>query len=195
MKTEDFFSTILKISSPSAIRRLVRASEKKPVRRGELIIREGEIQKNLLFLMQGILRGYFIDVYGNDITDCFNFKPGHAVMSAFEIGGSSMLFIEALTSGEVLRIPVELVKELLEEGTEFVWIYNYMLRGALQDIWELKTMLQKCSAQERYQWFLKNYPGLIDQVTNKYIASFLRMSPVTLSRLKTGLEKEQHDGK
>lgn len=145
--------------------------------------------------MQGILRGYFIDVYGNDITDCFNFKPGHPVMSAFEIGGSSMLFIEALTSGEVLRIPVELVKELLEEETEFIWIYNYMLRGALQDIWELKTMLHKCSAQERYQWFLKNYPGLIDQVTNKYIASFLRMSPVTLSRLKTGLEKEQHDGK
>ena len=70
-----------------------------------------------------------------------------------------------------------------------------MLRGALQDIWELKTMLHKCSAQERYQWFLKNYPGLIDQVTNKYIASFLRMSPVTLSRLKTGLEKERHDGK
>ncbi len=195
MKTEDFFSAILKISSPSAIRRLVRASEKKPVRRGELIIREGEIQKNLLFLMQGILRGYFIDVYGNDITDCFNFKPGHAVMSAFEIGGSSMLFIEVMTSGEVLRIPVELVKELLEEETEFIWIYNYMLRGALQDIWELKTMLHKCSAQERYQWFLKNYPGLIDQVTNKYIASFLRMSPVTLSRLKTGLEKEQHDGK
>ena len=86
MKTEDFFSTILKISSPSAIQRLVRASEKKQVRRGELIIREGEVQKNLLFLMQGILRGYFIDVCGNDITDCFNFKPGHPVMSAFEIG-------------------------------------------------------------------------------------------------------------
>lgn len=66
-----------------------------------------------------------------------------------------MLFIEALTSGEVLRISVELVKELLEEETEFIWIYNYMLRGALQDIWELKTMLHKCSAQERYQWFLK----------------------------------------
>ena len=33
-----------------------------------------------------------------------------------------MLFIEALTSGEVLRISVELVKELLEEETEFIWI-------------------------------------------------------------------------
>ena len=59
MKTEDFFSAILKISSPSAIRRLVRASEKKPVRRGELIIREGEMQKNLLFFNAGNSEGIF----------------------------------------------------------------------------------------------------------------------------------------
>ena len=46
-------------------------------------------------------------------------------------------------------------------------------------------MLYKYTAKERYEWFLEKYPGLIDQITNKYIASFLRMSPVTLSRLKT----------
>ncbi|MEQ2617002.1 hypothetical protein AAAT94_07475 [Intestinimonas aquisgranensis] len=40
---------------------------------------------------------------------------------------------------------------------------------------------------ERYQWFLEAYPGLIDQVTHRYVASFLEMSPVTLSRLRSAL--------
>ena len=66
-----------------------------------------------------------------------------------------------------------------------MYTYNHLLTDALKRHWEIKTMLYKCTAKERYEWFLENYPGLIDQVTNKYIASFLRMSPVTLSRLKT----------
>ena len=41
----------------------------------------------------------------------------------------------------------------------------------------------------RYQWFLKKYPGLIDEVSNKHIASFLGMTPVTLSRLRQKLKE------
>lgn len=48
---------------------------------------------------------------------------------------------------------------------------------------ELARALGK-SASERYRWFLSNYPGLIDRVPHRHIASFLNMTPVTLSRLR-----------
>ena len=38
-------------------------------------------------------------------------------------------------------------------------------------------MMYQCTAQERYEWFLKKYPGIIDQISHKYIASFLGMNP------------------
>ena len=47
---------------------------------------------------------------------------------------------------------------------------------------------------ERYQWFLKHYPGLIQTVSNKHIASFLGMTPVTLSRLRRKLRDEKLAG-
>ena len=55
--------------------------------------------------------------------------------------------------------------------------------------WEIKTITTQHTAIERYQWFLKAYPGLIDHVSNKHIASFLGMTPVTLSRLRRAIRE------
>lgn len=47
----------------------------------------------------------------------------------------------------------------------------------------MKIVLYQRTTKERYAWFQKKYPALIDRISNKYIASFLRMNPVTFSRL------------
>lgn len=57
----------------------------------------------------------------------------------------------------------------------------------------MKVVLYQQSAAERYQWFLNAYPGLIDQVKHKHIASFLGMSPVTLSRLRSVNRTEEQE--
>lgn len=58
----------------------------------------------------------------------------------------------------------------------------------------MKQVLAQCTALQRYQWFLEEYPGIIDQVNNKYIASFLGMTPVSLSRLRRELRGRQDSG-
>lgn len=45
-------------------------------------------------------------------------------------------------------------------------------------------MLCHTTAMERYRWFLDEYPGLIDRAPHRHIASFLNVTPVTLSRLR-----------
>ena len=47
--------------------------------------------------------------------------------------------------------------------------------------------LSQGDATERFKWFCKEYPGMIDMVNNRYIASFLGITPVTLSRLRHGV--------
>ena len=78
---------------------------------------------------------------------------------------------------------------LLENDVRTVHIYNSLLRNSLLEHWQIKTVLHKRTSMERYQWFLQAYPGLIDQVTHRYIASFLEMSPVTLSCLRAALKQ------
>lgn len=81
--------------------------------------------------------------------------------------------------------------ELREQYSEIVELYNRFLISALNEHWKLKQVLVQYSAIQRYQWFMKEYPGLIDRVSNKHIASFLGMTPVTLSRLRRVIKGEQ----
>lgn len=185
MTSEDFLKNTLGISDQTLLCKLAAAAKEKHLNRGDFVIREGEEQKEISFLINGILRGFFIDLEGNDVTDCFGFQPGEPAMTTFEIGTCSSISIVALTECRLLTFPVNIAIKFIKGEPALMYTYNHLLTDALKRHWEIKTMLYKCTAKERYEWFLENYPGLIDQVTNKYIASFLRMSPVTLSRLKT----------
>ena len=66
---------------------------------------------------------------------------------------------------------------------------NLVLRSAKRH-WEIKTVLYQYTATQKYQWFLQAYPELICHVSGRHIASFLGMTPVTLSRLKRTLHEQ-----
>ena len=53
----------------------------------------------------------------------------------------------------------------------------------------LKIVAYQYTAAQRYQWFLQEYPGLIDRIQHKYIASLLNMTPVTLSKVRRELKE------
>ncbi len=111
-------------------------------------------------------------------------------MGCNELGSPSCISMEAVTDGEILLFPIQTVKELLETQPLFMRRYNLFLMEALKRHWEEKMLLLRCTAMQRYRWFLQHYPGLIDSVSNKHIASFLGMTPVTLSRIRRQLREE-----
>ena len=168
-------------------------TERRYLKKGEVVIRAGEIKDMICFLENGILRGYFLDVNGKEVTDCFGFRCGTPAMAfcQLELGVPSPLTIEMLEAGSFFCAPISAVLELREQYSEIVELYNRFLISALNEHWKLKQVLVQYSAIQRYQWFMKEYPGLIDRVSNKHIASFLGMTPVTLSRLRRVIKGEQ----
>lgn len=169
------------------------ATESRYLKKGECIIRAGEIQNDIYFMETGILRGYFLDVNGKEVTDCFGFRSGAPAMAfcQMELDVPSPLTIEMLEDGKFFCIPIATVADLQSRYPEVLMLYNKLLIEALNEHWKLKQVLIQYSAIQRYEWFLKEYPGLIDRVSNKYIASFLGMTPVTLSRLRRAIREEQ----
>ena len=85
-------------------------------------------------------------------------------------------------------IPINKLLVLQKEYPEITGFYNLILMDEYEKQWQIKNMLYLESAEERYDWFLKHYPGTIDKISHTIIASFLRMSPVTISRVRKKME-------
>ena len=108
-------------------------------------------------------------------------------MACHDLDSPSSINLVAEKESTCIKVPIATIKRLLDRYTELVYVYNELLVKDLEKHLKIKQVLYKYDAMGRYQWFLEEYPGLIDIVSHKDIASFLGMTPVTLSRLRRNL--------
>ena len=104
--------------------------------------------------------------------------------------GIGQLAFEALEESVLYSVDIDTVMELLRKSHEVLMLENRLLRESLQLHWEREMLLAQCSAAERYQAFLKKFPGLIDRINHKMVASFLGITPVQLSRVRHSLKND-----
>lgn len=112
MRADEFYTNVFQLSDEGLIRRLAGKTRQKNVKKGEVIAQEGEVQSSVYFLVSGVLRGFFLDAKGRDITDCFAFQCGDPAVSCIKFGEPSFVSIEALTDCELFAIPVFDLMEL-----------------------------------------------------------------------------------
>ena len=184
-----FYCEVLGITDQKVLDAVEPISQLKHLERGDQLIRHGERQSHVMFIVEGLLRGFYLDADGRDTTDCFGFRPGTPAMACCEMNQPSPITIEALAPSKVVCLPYEKVAALIQEDVNLMQLYNTLLLKSIQEHWQVKTMICQHTATERYRWFLGEYPGIIDKVSNKYIASYLGMSPVTLSRIRGTLRE------
>lgn len=183
---ERFYRSNWNLEDGPLLDRLVEKTTYQRIRKGEIISKEGEVQSQIYFLLQGIFRGYFLDINGREITDCIEFQWGDALTSCTPFGKFSLITIEALSDSDVLTLPSSELLPLFQ-FPDLIRTYCKYLEASLEKHWKTKINMYKYSAEERYLWFLENFPGLAGKIKERYIASFLGISPVTLSRIKKKL--------
>ncbi len=189
MQARDFFAMALNLDDEEIIEDIVTGSSFRHVQHGEILLKEGECQQEMLFLVSGIIRLYYFDVNGQEITDCFAAEPGMPIIARPKLLVPSAVYIEASTDSDMYSIPSAHIDCLLDKHCKLLKIYNNVLMDTFAMHWEIKTMICRNNAMQRYQWFLKTYPRLVDRISNKHVASFLGITPVTLSRLRRTLRE------
>ena len=189
MHKELFLEKCLNLSDQSVVQKLLEDAQTIHVKQNSLLIEAGEVQQRVLILVEGVARGFLLDADGRDITDCFVYRQGELLMGCNALGTPSLINLETMRDCELLSIPLSRVLPLMDENPVLLKCYIQFLLKGLGRHWEGKMLMYRCSAMGRYQWFLKMYPGLIDQVSNKHVASFLGMTPVTLSRLRRSVRE------
>lgn len=184
MGIQEFLKNYLHITDEAMIEQILPVAKIEHLHKGELLFESGQRLTSLTFLLKGVLRGFLIDLNGKDITDCFAYRPGEAAMPCNGLDQVAQISIEAVTPCEVLKIPVSTAIKMLEEHPALCQLYNQYLLQALERHWEVKMLMYQYTAMQRYEWFLKRYPELSQMISGRYIASYLGMTPVTLSRLR-----------
>lgn len=183
MEVINFCKQYLSIYDPQLLQKLASVSEIRLFKKGEYLIRQGEEQQTCHLLVKGICRAFFVDIDGKDITDCLVVRSGFPLAATSSLIGKAPVALQVLVDSEIFCISIASFKELMQEFNQISQIYQNFLLGSSEFHRQMKIMNYQCTAMQRYQWFLKNYPGVLERIRHKYVASFLNMTPVTLSRL------------
>lgn len=192
-RIEEFLRTQLGVKNENLCSKIKKNAHIRSIKKGEYLVKSGENITELCFLLKGLFRFFFLDGNGREVTDCFCYLYGCPAVPAANINDPWPINIVAVEDSQVLAIPIDSLQRMLQNNTELLHIYNRLLISAITEHYTVKMALYQYSAAERYEWFLRRYEGMIDRVPHVYIASFLGMSPVTLSRLRgkrrNGFEK------
>lgn len=184
MQLYNYYRNILQITEEAAIEEAIKATEIRVFQRGDYLIQAGEIPTHVSFLMRGVIRGILLDLNGKDITDCIMFRCGNPVVPDSDFTQPASITLEALTDVEIVTLPLTIVVHMLDTYPSMTELYHRLLSLSVNLHRGLKIATYQYTAAQRYKWFLREYPGLIDQIHHKYIASLLNMTPVTLSKIR-----------
>lgn len=186
MTKYQFLQEILKIKDKSLLTQLEKKANIERYKNGEEINEHGRTDVYLRFLIQGLVKGYLVSREGKENVTCFLAKTGEIIAESTLLDGtpSETRFL-AMKETMVFSIPVREVSSLRPIYREEIdGLYKRILSQWLRNHEEIKKMLCLKTAKERYEWFIRYYPGVIDCVSCSDIAAFLNISPVTLSRIR-----------
>lgn len=157
-------------------------------KRNEYLLQAGEVCLFNYFVLKGSFRMYHINPEGQELTRYFAFenKFGTNLTSLID-GSGSLEHLQAIEPLEVLKISKTDFFHLVDTVPQVNKIYRNILQNAYVTSQKRIYDLQGMSALDRLRWLLSQYPGILNRIPSRMIASYLGITPFTLSRLKAEL--------
>jgi CRP-like cAMP-binding protein len=187
-KLYDLFSQF--ISLDESDRQILRERfEPQSVKKKHRFIEYGQVADHFFFINQGLLRLYGLRE-GEEKT-LFFFKESMIAGSieSYLAQSPSELILEALEDTEFLSITGKGLQELYDISTKFSRAGLLLTQHRLAALMKFFTSFVFDSPEARYQDFQKNHPDLIQRVPQHIIASFLGITPVSLSRIRKRISR------
>lgn len=157
--------------------------------RRQLLVRVGEVEEYLSFIVKGLARMYFLKGKTEMITHIA--KEGELIgaSASFLSGKPSYYFVETLEPCTMLSISRMQLERAYQQSPKIEKLGRLVTTYFVlqKEEWELECM--RLDTRERFLRFIGNNPELLMRVPQKYLASYLNMKPETFSRLKNHVKK------
>jgi len=160
------------------------------LKKGDLFIRAGEVPELSGFICKGLMRVFYIDEHGRDFTKLFNLEFDFITsFGAFIERKVSHLNVEALEDTTLCVISYDTFRMFIDRHLCWLKIYTRSLEKFYVIKERREGELLWNDAKSRYAQFLKDFPGIEKRVRQYHIASYLGISPVSLSRIRASYAK------
>ena len=176
MPSESFIQTLLTA--------LPDISTPRTLAKGEMLVREGDVEQNLYYIENGAVRAFILTEF-EELTIRFGYEGSFInSLSSYITGKPSELYIDAIRKTDIRVVPKQDVIKLAQKDAESQQQYIALLELLICQQIEREVDLLTVSPSERLNRVLKRSPNLFQEIPLKYIASYLRMTPETLSRVR-----------
>jgi len=160
----------------------------KKLRKKHFILQEGEVSKYSIFVEKGILRTYTIDEKGNEHTLQLASEGWWAAdLYSFLTNEPSSFYIEALEDCELFLISKQSWDDLMDKVPAFERYFRILIQNNLVSTQRRLMGTLSQTAEEKYLSLTAAYPDLLLRVPQTLIASYLGITPETLSRIRSQL--------
>lgn len=170
--------------TPAGVETLASILVPKKFQKGDTVLPEGQICKAMYFVEKGMVRQYY---YKNkkDVTEHFSFE-GRIVfcIESFLKQEPSRLIVETLEPSKLYAIPYDELHNLMVRNQEMEMLYRKILEHVAISSQEHADSQRFENASERYERLLREKPEIVLRAPMVHIASFLQMTPETLSRVR-----------
>lgn len=164
---------------------------RKMVGKNEFLLREGEVCKGTYFVEKGLLRMYSIDKNGKE--HIIQFAPEKWLISdrsSLHFNEKSQYFIEAVEDSEVLELRNDFFSNINAAFPNTIENNDLLLQKHIRSLQNRVNSLLADTAEERYMSFIKMYPDILQRVPQWMVASYLGITPESLSRVRKELAKK-----
>ena len=153
--------------------------------KNEMILREGETCNNIYWVVKGLVRQFYYK-NGKELTE-YMATENNIVMciESLFLEQPTHLQIKAIEPTVLIAIPKIDLETVAMKSVNIQILYRKILEESLILSQIHADMLRFESAQDRYQKLIKRQPQLVLRAPLVYIASYLQMTPETLSRVRT----------
>jgi CRP/FNR family transcriptional regulator, anaerobic regulatory protein len=156
------------------------------VRKGEYLLRAGEVCRNMYFIRKGLLRCYYISVTSGKERTSWVLKEGDVVTAeaSFYDQTESRKFIHALEDTDFFCIHFQDLEDIYKRFPEFNYVGRKLtIKYMLFFIHHFESV-QMTTAKERFDRLMLESPDLFLRVPRNYLASYLGMTRETFSRMQ-----------
>lgn len=156
--------------------------------KGSVLLRNGEVCQSSFFVERGLLRAYTLDEAGKE--HLIQFAPENWFIvdrSSVYFKDPSDSFIEAIEESEIVFLDYEFMDRATSMSITFAKFNEKLLHNHIRHLQKRIRLLLGASAERRYLEFIKTYPDLLLRVPQWMIASYLGITPESLSRVRKEL--------